>query len=100
MANCSVPPFFGCCAPTCEAVLPKATAAAPVIKTERLVKVEFIVSLPDSFSRRPASAQSDFMAGHEMARTQRPEYWNFPPALLAGDRTAGMEDAAARRGQG
>src|SRR3954449_1798777 len=46
MANCSVPPFFGCCAPAPEMVLPKATAAAPVIKTERLVKPGFIASLP------------------------------------------------------
>src|SRR5215210_7432285 len=48
MANCSVPPFLGCCAPASETVLPKATAAAPVIKTERLVRPEFIVSLPQA----------------------------------------------------
>src|SRR5436853_5851863 len=46
MANCSVPPLFGCCAPASKTVLPKATAAAPVIKTERLVKPGFIASLP------------------------------------------------------
>src|SRR5947209_4033061 len=48
MANCSVPPFLGCCAPTSETVLPKATAAAPVIKTERLVRPGFIASLPQA----------------------------------------------------
>src|SRR3954471_8178327 len=48
MANCSVPPFLGCCAPTSKTVLPKATAAAPVVKTERLVRPEFIASLPQA----------------------------------------------------
>src|SRR4051812_4837216 len=46
MANCKVPPFLGCCAPASEIVLPKATAAAPVIRTERLVKPGFIAFLP------------------------------------------------------
>src|SRR5438477_2812862 len=46
MANCSVPPFFGCCAPASETVLPKATAAAPVIRTERRVRPGCIASLP------------------------------------------------------
>src|SRR4030095_10363377 len=40
------------------------------------------------------------VTGHEVARLQRTYGWNFPPALLADDRTAGMEDAARRRGQG
>src|SRR4051812_39879130 len=101
MANCSVPAFLGCCASTLDAVLPKATAAAPVIKTERLVKPGFIAfSLRLFLSRRPANTQSDFMTGHEMARTQRSEYWDIAPALFAGDRTACMEHAPCWWGQG
>src|SRR3954451_18559007 len=48
MANCNIPPFLGCCAPASEIVLPKATAAAPVIKTERLVNPGFIAFLPQA----------------------------------------------------
>src|SRR3954469_1462519 len=54
MANWSVPPFFGACAPASDIVPPRATAAAPLIRTERLVTCGFMGLPPQSFfSRRP-----------------------------------------------
>src|SRR3954471_11948831 len=99
MANCSVPPFLGCCAVASVAAPPSAIAAAPVIRTERRVISEFILVLPAcSVSRRPPNAHSYFVASDLVAAAYGSEHRHFPLAFFACNRTACMEDAAARRG--
>src|SRR5687768_4894179 len=100
MANCSVPPFFGACAPASEIVPPSATAAAPLIRTDRLVSEFMSSSAKLFFASPPRHRESGFMTGHQVTRLQRTYGWDLPPALFADNRTARMEDAAGRRGQG
>src|ERR671927_1484314 len=75
-----------------------ANAAAPVIRTERLVS-EFMFS-PSRFRAAPRNAHLHLVTSHHVAARYGSEHRHLPLAFLAGDRTACMEHAAARRGQG
>src|ERR671927_169290 len=75
-----------------------ANAAAPVIRTERLVS-EFMFS-PSRFRAAPRNAHLNLVASDHVAARYWSEHRHLPLAFLAGDRTACMEHAPARRGQG
>ena len=103
MANCSVPPRLGCWA---SAVRGAAGECEGERAEETQDRCSHVVILHNGRAPRwpapcsSASCSSCFMTGDDMSRPNLSRPGDLAPAFLAGDRAAGMEHAARRRGQG